>query len=140
MIALETLGYYSGDRGSQTYPPCLSLFYPSCGNFIAMVSNLGSLSKLRRFVEAFRESTDFPVEYLASPRFVPAVSWSDHRPFWRKGYPAIMVTDTAPYRYPHYHTALDTAERVCFAELADVTLGLAGAIRLLSERITRREA
>ena len=138
MIALETLGYYSAKPGSQAYPSVLRLFYPSRGDFLAMVSNLRSRSKLRRFVKAFRESTNFPAEYLASPPFLAGVSWSDHRAFWQQGYPAIMVTDTAPYRYPHYHTALDTAERVCCAELADVTLGLAGAIKRLSERVARR--
>lgn len=128
MIALETLGYYSTEPGSQTYPPLLRRFYPDRGDFVAMVSNLRSRSKLRRFVEAFRESTDFPVEHLASPSFVPGVDWSDHRAFWRHAYSAIMVTDTAPYRYPYYHTALDTVEHVSCAKLADVTLGLAGAI------------
>jgi Zn-dependent M28 family amino/carboxypeptidase len=140
MIALETLGYYSAEPGSQAYPSLLRLFYPGRGDFLAMVSNLSSLSKLWRFVKAFRESTNFPVEYLASPPFLAGVSWSDHRAFWQQGYPAIMVTDTAPYRYPYYHTPLDTAERVCCAELADVALGLAGAIKRLSERVTRRES
>jgi Zn-dependent M28 family amino/carboxypeptidase len=128
MIALETLGYYSTEPGSQAYPPLLRRFYPDRGDFVAMVSNLRSRLKLRRFVEAFRESTDFPVEHLASPSFIPGVDWSDHRAFWRHGYSAIMVTDTALYRYPYYHTALDTVEHVSCAKLADVTLGLAGAV------------
>jgi len=139
MISLETLGYYSTHERSQAYPPLLARFYPPRGDFVAMVSNLRGLATLKRFVRAFRASTRFPAEYLASPAFVPGVSWSDHRAFWRHGYTALMVTDTAFYRYPYYHTALDTADRVCCAELAEVTVGLAGAIRRYGERAHRVE-
>ena len=128
MISLETLGYYSALDGSQNYPPLLGHFYPARGDFVAFVSNLTSIARLRRFAKAFRASTRFPVECLASPPFLPGISWSDHRAFWRQGYRALMITDTAFYRYPHYHTARDTADRVCYPELADVTLGLAGAL------------
>jgi Zn-dependent M28 family amino/carboxypeptidase len=137
MIALETLGSYSTQAGSQRYPPLLGFFYPDRANFVAMVSNLRSLGRLRGLVRAFRESTDFPVQRLALPPVLPGLSWSDHRAFWRRRYPAVMVTDTAFYRYPYYHTALDTAERVCCFELAEVTLGLAGAIRRLRAEATR---
>jgi hypothetical protein len=139
MISLETLGYYSTHERSQAYPPLLARFYPPRGDFVAIVSNLRGLAKLKRFVKAFRASTPFPVEYLASPAFVPGVSWSDHRAFWRHGYAALMVTDTAFYRYPHYHTALDTADRVCCTELAEVTRGLTGAIRRYGEHALRAQ-
>jgi hypothetical protein len=137
MISLETLGYYSMHERSQNYPPLLGRFYPPRGDFVAFVSNLRWFAKLRQFAKAFRDSTQFPAEYLASPAFVPGISWSDHRAFWRQGYPALMVTDTAFYRSPYYHTALDTPDCVCCTELADVTLGLAGAIRRIG-RIGRR--
>jgi Zn-dependent M28 family amino/carboxypeptidase len=139
MLALETLGYYSTHERSQAYPPLLARFYPRRGDFVAMVSNLRGLAKLKRFVKAFRASTPFPVQYLAGPAFVPGVSWSDHRAFWRHGYAALMVTDTAFYRYPYYHTALDTADRVRRGELAEVTCGLAGAVRRYAERALRAE-
>lgn len=137
MVSLESLGYYSTHERSQAYPPLLGRFYPRRGDFVAMVSNLRGLAKLRRFVRAFRASTPFPAEYLASPALLPGVSWSDHRAFWRHGYSALMVTDTAFYRYPYYHTALDTTERVRRHELAEVTAGLAGAIRRYCERLGR---
>ncbi|HUL82979.1 MAG TPA: M28 family peptidase [Gammaproteobacteria bacterium] len=129
MVSLETLGYYSKQAWSQRYPPLVGRFYPPRGDFVAFVSNLRWFAKLRQFAKAFRASTQFPAEYLASPALIPGVSWSDHRAFWRQGYPALMVTDTAFYRFPYYHTPLDTADCVCCTELAEVTLGLAGAIR-----------
>ena len=66
-------------------------------------------------------------------RFVPGVSWSDHRSFWAAGYRALMVTDTAFYRYPHYHRATDTPEKLTYPALARVTEGLFRALAALAQ-------
>ncbi len=132
MLSLEMLGCYRSRPGSQAYPPFLRFFYPDRGDFIAFVSNLGSRRALREVVAAFEAHSDFPAESLASPAIVPGVSWSDHRSFWHEGYRAVMVTDTAFYRYPHYHTPLDTAEKVCYPEMARVVEGLARAVAALA--------
>jgi hypothetical protein len=105
MLSLETIGYYSDLRGSQHYPFPFSLFYPDTGNFIGFVGNLPSRALLHRAVAAFRRHTSFPSEGAAAPSFITGVGWSDHWAFWEQGYSALMVTDTAPFRYPHYHTA-----------------------------------
>ncbi|HEX6136897.1 MAG TPA: M28 family peptidase [Casimicrobiaceae bacterium] len=126
MLSLEMLGCYSEAPGSQRYPPFLRWFYPGRGNFIAFVSDLGSRRALGEAVRAFRAQSDFPSESLATFRFVPGVAWSDQRSFWREGYRALMVTDTAFYRNPHYHTRLDTPERLDYASMARVVKGLAG--------------
>ncbi len=127
MMSLETIGYYSDEPGSQQYPPLFRYFYPDRANFIAFVANLRSRRALRESVAAFRAHSDFPVEHVATFSFVPGVSWSDHLSFWRQGYPALMVTDTAFYRYPYYHTAADTPERLNYAAMTEVTRGLCGA-------------
>lgn len=132
MISLEMLGAYSDAPGSQGYPPLLRWFYPDRANFIAFVSNLASRHVLRRTVAAFRSVSAFPSESLVAPRIVPGVSWSDQLSFWREGYPALMVTDTAFYRYPHYHTAQDTPDRIDYARMAQVVAGLAKTIALLA--------
>ena len=67
-----------------------------------------------------------------SPAIVPGVSWSDQRSFWQAGYPALMVTDTAFYRYPHYHCPTDTPEKLDFASMTRVTAGLAKAVAALA--------
>ncbi len=131
MLSLEMLGCYSDVPGSQSYPPLLRLFYPNRGNFIAFVSNLRSRQALRETVDAFKAQCDFPCESLASPEIVPGVSWSDQLSFWRAGYSGVMVTDTAFYRYPHYHTALDTPERLCYPEMARVVEGIARTLTKL---------
>jgi len=128
MLSLETLGYYCDAPGCQHYPPLLRWFYPRCGNFLALVSNLRSRRQLRRLARAFRNHSSFPVERLATFAWVPGVAWSDHLAFWVQRYRAVMVTDTAFYRYPYYHSAEDTAEKLDYARLARVTEGLAGAI------------
>ncbi len=128
MFSLEMLGCYSDELGSQKYPPLLRYFYPDRGNFIAFVSNLRSRCALRAAVDAFKAGTDFPVERLASPGIVPGVSWSDQLSFWREGYRAVMVTDTAFNRYPHYHCPTDTPEKLAYEPMARVVGGLGQAL------------
>jgi hypothetical protein len=128
MLSLEMLGCYSDRPGSQGYPPLLRWFYPDRGNFIAFVSNLASRRALRETVRAFRAHSDFPCESLATFAFVPGVAWSDQLSFWREGYPAAMVTDTAFHRYAHYHTAQDTPDRLDYPAMARVVQGLALAV------------
>ena len=132
-ISLETLGYYSDESGSQRYPPFFRFFYPDRGNFIAFVSNFRSKSWLKRTIGAFQASSDFPLESVATFEFVPGIGWSDHLSFWRQGYPALMITDTAPYRYPHYHSPSDTSDKIDYSSLARVTDGLRGMLALLAQ-------
>ena len=124
MVSLEMLGYYRNEPGSQRYPPLFRRFFPGEGNFIAIVSNFRSHAAKRRLVAAFERHSDFPMEHLTSPAIVPGVSWSDHWGFWKQGYRGLMVTDTAFYRNPHYHTANDTIDTLSFPEFRRVTEGL----------------
>lgn len=133
MLCLETIGYYRDEPGSQHYPPLFGLFYPDAGNFIGFVSNFGSRALLKRAVRAFRAASDFPLEYVTTFAAIPGVDWSDHWSFWRLGVPAIMVTDTALYRYPHYHGPGDTPDKVNYEALARVTRGLLGVITALAD-------
>lgn len=132
MLSLETIGYYSDERGSQQYPLPLGLIYPSTANFVGFVSNTRNGPLVRRLVGAFRDAARFPSEGAALPGFIPGVGWSDHWAFWQERYPAAMVTDTALFRYPHYHTAGDTPGRVHYDRLARVTAGLVEVIRGLA--------
>ena len=124
MISLEMLGFYSDVPGSQKYPVLLGVFYPDRGNFIAFVGNPESRALVRRAVREFRETARFPSEGIAAPTDWPGVGWSDHWSFWQEQYPAIMITDTALFRYPYYHTPFDTADRVNFDKMARVVDGV----------------
>jgi hypothetical protein len=124
MLSLETIGYFSDAPDSQRYPTLVAPFYPSTGNFIAFVGNPASRALVHRVVGAFRRHARFPSEGAALPASVPGVGWSDQWSYWQQGYPAVMVTDTAPFRYPYYHSARDTADRLDYARMARVTLGL----------------
>jgi len=128
MVSLETIGYYSERPGSQRYPPLFKHFYPDKGNFIAFVSNFRSRPKLRRFAATFRQHSQFPAESVATFSWLPGVAWSDHRSFWRSGYRALMITDTAFYRYPHYHAPTDKADELNYAAMAALVEGLARTI------------
>lgn len=124
MLSLETIGYYSDKEKSQHYFPLLGFFYPSQGNFIGFVSNLSSRKLLREVILSFRRHTQFPSEGGAFPGFTPGIYWSDHWAFWKMGYQALMVTDTAFLRYPYYHTAQDTPDKIDYERISRVVAGL----------------
>ena len=132
MASLETIGCYSDKPGSQKYPPLFELFYPDRGNFLGIVADFRSRKAMRLLAKAFRAHSDFPRQTVSTFRAIPGVSWSDHQSFWRQGYRAVMVTDTAPYRYRHYHAPTDTPDKLSYPELAQVTLGLFDAFAALA--------
>ncbi len=124
MFSLETIGYFSDETGSQQYPIPFNLFYPDKGNFIAFVGNLRSRGLVTKSIRSFRAHSTFPSEGIAAPAFIPGISWSDHWSFWQYGYSAIMITDTAPYRYPAYHTSEDTPDKVGYEKMVYVVNGV----------------
>ena len=124
MLSLETIGYYSDAKNSQSYPFFYGLFYPDQANFIGVVGNFSSWDLVKEVKSAFKKNSTFPVESVVAPNFVPGVNFSDHDSFWSYGYKACMVTDTAFYRYPYYHSAQDTYEKIDYPKLAEVTKGL----------------
>jgi hypothetical protein len=128
MLSLETMGYFSDTVGSQKYPFPIGLLYPNQGNFISFIGNLSSESLVRRSIASFRRNTQFPSEGVALPSWIPGIGWSDQWSFWQQGYNGIMITDTAPYRYPYYHTADDTFDKINFDKLARVISGLVEVI------------
>lgn len=132
MLSLETFGYYRDEKGTQGYPPGIALAYPSTGNFIAFVGMNESEPIIKRCVAAFRESCEFPSEGAALPSLVPRVGSSDHWAYWKQGYPALMVTDTAMFRYPHYHKPTDTPEKLDYERMARVVEGLRAVVEELA--------
>jgi Zn-dependent M28 family amino/carboxypeptidase len=132
MLSLEMLGYYSDRPGSQRYPPPLGLFYPDRADYIAFVGDLGAARLVRKCFSKFKKNSSFPAQWLAAPAFIPGVTRSDHWSFRKLGFPAMMVTDTAYNRNPHYHLASDTPDTLDYGRMARVTLGLAGALRELA--------
>ena len=129
MISLETMGYFSDVKGSQRYPLPLSLLYPDTGDFIAFVGLTSSRHFVRSTVRTFRQLARFPSEGGTAPGSIAGIDWSDHWSFAKVGIPALMVTDTAPFRYPFYHSSGDTPDRVDYRRLARVTSGLEAVIR-----------
>jgi Zn-dependent M28 family amino/carboxypeptidase len=132
MLSLETLGAYSDAAGSQQYPAPFGLFFPNTANFIAFVGTPGARRLVHEAIGSFRRHTRFPTIGGVAPAAVPGIDWSDHWSFGQFGYPAIMVTDTALYRYRHYHLPSDTPDKVDYERLARVTKGLEHVIRDLA--------
>jgi len=133
MISIESIGYYSDAEKSQSYPLFLNFFYPNKGNFIAFASNLSSKKLLYYAIDSFRKDQKFPSEGIIGPSWFPGIGWSDQWSFWQKNIPAIMVTDTVPFRNPHYHTSSDTADTLDYDKMATVVSGLNVVIRDIVE-------
>jgi hypothetical protein len=134
MISLETIGYFSDAPHSQVYPiPGVSAFYPTTANFIGFVADVRSRALVRRVIALFRQHARVPSEGAAFPAFVPGVSWSDQWSFWQHGYPGIMVTDTALFRYVHYHAATDTPDKLDYDRFALVVSGMEKVIEGLAK-------
>ena len=129
MFSLETLGYFTDKENTQKYPLPLNLLYPNQGNFIGFISDIDSRELLRNTIRSFRAQAKFPAEGVALPSSIQGVGWSDHWSFLQQGYQALMITDTAPFRYPYYHTWEDTVDKIDFEKLARVTNGISKVIR-----------
>ena len=138
MMSLETIGYYSNALRPQTYPfPGLNLLYPTTGNFIGFVGNVPSRALVREAIGQFRQHAQVPSQGAALPSSIPGIGWSDQWAFWQHGYPGIMITDTAPFRYPHYHEASDTPDKLDYDTMARVVQGLEKVIDHLARSDSR---
>lgn len=133
MISLEMLGYCDSTLGSQSYPPLLARFYPNRGDFIGLIGNWHTVGDLMRISHSIRQVGVRSQWLPAGNRglIVPLTRLSDHAPFWDLGYPAIMVTDTAFLRNPHYHKSSDTIASLDLDFLTGVCKGLEVGIRRL---------
>lgn len=138
MLALESLGYFSDEPGSQKYPEPLAKLYPDVGNFLGVVGNLENRKLVDFACERLRETGLLPVEKGAFPEMLPGVGWSDHWAFWQEGFPAVMLTDTAPYRNPHYHRATDRADTIDFGRFGKAVDAIEALVAALANE--RREA
>jgi len=128
MISLETIGYFSDEKNSQEIPPGLDGRFPTVGNFLAFVGDEASRFYTDSARGAFQTAVDLPSLAVTLPETVPGAGWSDHWSFWKSGYVGVMATDTAPYRYPYYHTARDTMDKVHFDKLEQACRGLKAVI------------
>lgn len=134
MLSLEMLGYYDDRPGSQTYPLGLERLLPSLpehGDFLAFVANLDSRHVMNEAIETFRRASPLPADGIAAP-LVPQLGWSDHWAFWKQGWAAIMITDTAMQRNPNYHTAGDTWETLDYRRMAQAVDGIEAVIVALA--------
>jgi Zn-dependent M28 family amino/carboxypeptidase len=128
MMALEMIGYFTEEPRSQKYPLFLKWFYPDTGNYIAVVGKCGQGGLVAAVKEGMAAACCVPVVSTTAPQFLPGIDFSDHEPFWRFGYNAVMITDTAFYRNPNYHRATDTAGTLDYTKMAEVVKGLYGVV------------
>lgn len=129
MVSVEMIGYFDTAPNSQSYPeplaPILYALYPSTADFIGVIGRAWDRRSVARVRDLMSISKEMPVYSINAPRrLVPSIARSDHANFWNAGYPAVMVTDTAEFRNPHYHRATDTPSTLDFERMALVVEGL----------------
>ena len=113
MVALEMLGYYDDRRGTQRYPfGPLKLLYGSRGNYVTVAQKFGNGRFGRRFARSYKRAANLPVRRFKAPAWLPGIDFSDHLNYWKFGYPALLLTDTAFYRNTAYHEPTDTLSRL----------------------------
>ena len=135
-IILEMLGFYSEKLFSQKYLPLLGPFYPNRANFITIVGNFPSRKIVKDLYQGFKAGSTFPVERIVAPSTIPGIYFSDHWSFWKAGYQAVMITDTAHLRSPHYHSATDLPDTIDYPRLTKVIFGFKGAIIWLDQQLS----
>jgi hypothetical protein len=125
MFSLETVGFFSDRENSQDFPVLLLRpFYPTEGNNVMVVSNLDNALIARRVKSTMRGASRLPVYSISAPSFVECIDYPDHYNYWRNGYSAVMITDTAFNRNKNYHAAGDTADRLDYQRMAMVVQGV----------------
>jgi Zn-dependent M28 family amino/carboxypeptidase len=130
MIALEMIGYFDDKKGSQSYPlPGMSLIYPASGNFIAIVNRMADFGLTRKVKALMAGATELPVHSINTTPLIPGVDFSDHLSYWANDIPAVMVTDTAFMRNPHYHQAGDTHDKLDYVRMAQVVQGVFAVVQ-----------
>jgi hypothetical protein len=133
MLCLEMVGYFTTEPGTQQIPPGIPRvfhrFLPNRGDFLAAVGNLRSWRLVWQFRRGFKRAVRFPLFSIALPESIQEIRLSDNSSFWDQGYPALMLTDTSFLRNPHYHAETDTPDTLDYDRMAQVTLGVAGAVR-----------
>ena len=137
MLCLESVGYYSQEPGSQSFPfPVFWLRwqYPTTGNFITIISTDDSDPLQTHVRDGLIAHMNLPVEFYTGPWWIPGIDWSDHGSFWNEGYPAVMLTDTALFRNPHYHLPTDLPDTLNYRAMSELVRGLAGALVTLDQR------
>ena len=130
MICLEMVGYACPAPGCQGYPfPLMFLDYPKEGNFIGLAADFNSRKLTWALFRAFRRNQELPAIKLTVPCggwLLPSVRLSDHSSFWDQGFKAVMITDSAFYRNPHYHLPSDTMDKLDYHFMAELVQSLVG--------------
>lgn len=131
MICLEMIGYFSDQENSQQYPSSImKLWYPTRGNFIAIIDTFSFNLNTLNIKRSFLNHTLLDAVSINAPSIIPGIDFSDHYSYWQQGFPALMISDTAFYRNQAYHTSEDLASRLDYAKMAEVVRGVYSYLKL----------
>ncbi len=124
MLCLDMIGYFTEKPVQKVPHEALRMVVPRHGNFIAAIANPPSASLAARYARAVEQSGQLEALHLVVPESVRGADFSDHGSYWHEGFPAILITDSAFYRNPHYHTEMDTPDTLDYKKMAHTVDGL----------------
>lgn len=129
MFSLETMGYFKDTPGSQQFEPqVLEWLYSDVANYLAIIGKIDQPGFVRRVKRAVRGASELPAYSANAPTWLPGIDYSDHLHYWRQGWPAVMVTDTAFNRNPNYHRETDLPDTLDYRRLALAVQGVYSAV------------
>ena len=134
MFALDCVGFYSDAEGSQRYLPGTGPHETTRGNFVALVGNESSRALVARTKATLVGAGDLPAQGQVLPDSVHEAGWSDHWSFWQIGVPALVVSDSGPFRNAHYHQTSDVPESLDYSRMATLTNQLGAVLRAEAAR------
>lgn len=132
MLSLDSLGYFSDEPSSQHFPGEIAAFFPKVGNFVAVVGDFSSMALVHRVAGLFREVATVPSQLGFGPQDWDGIGWSDHWSFWQCGWPAVVISDTGPYRDPSNDRWNDTAGRLDYETMARIVVALESVVTRLA--------
>jgi Zn-dependent M28 family amino/carboxypeptidase len=132
MLSFDSIGWFSDEAGTQGGPFPLSVCYPGKGNFLMFAGDIGTRDLVQTCIETMRGFNDFPCEGVTLPGIIPGTGSSDHSAFRQNGVPAIVVTDTGPYRNTKYATPDDTVDHLNYAMMAKVVTRMTKLVERLA--------
>ena len=128
-IILECVGYARDEEGSQRIPPGVPIAVPTVGNFLAVIGNQNSAALTTALSQTMnRHMPIVPLVVPGNGELLPDTRRSDHTSFWEQGFPAVMLTDTANFRNPHYHRPTDTIDTLNLDFMVSVADAVTAAV------------
>lgn len=135
VIYLDSVGCYD-EKGGDGAPFPFSLVLPSEATFLAVVGSYASRDLTSKTTELLRMSSGLAIEGYVLPGLAPGAGFAPHAAFWSAGFPTVVLSDTGSWRSARFGSPSDTHDRLDYARMTRVVLGVSRAAGQLVKKAT----